>query len=448
MLHPGKGEQAEHADDGGRGRRGRPAPARHLDEGVDHPRQTDGDRRGAGQVEPRPVVGLATLRHVPHRERDRDGGDRHVDEEHPPPRDGVDEPAAEERTDRRRDPRQARPGPHRPTPVLAPHDGVDERQAAGHQQRPTQTLDQPRRDQREPGRRQAAAEGRHGEQHEPGHEHPATPVPVTERATQQEQRGQREQVAVEHPLQRREAAPEVAADRRERHVHHGPVEERDPRAQGRGGDQPPSGRGGQRDAGRGRPMSVHDASATGWCAEASTRRARCRFGHVTAFSDGAGAPTSPGAGPGAVTRPKPAPCPIGWTGRRAGRPGTEEETWTPPTQARWRRHEWHGDPDARRGRPRDGSGPRDRRRAGAAGPGRRGPAPRRRGTTTARDVALRPVRPLPAARGDRPRPSTGRRRLRPRRGDRPRDRPPRRRPRRAGPPAHHGTGHHDIAEEG
>ena len=43
------------------------------------------------------------------RDHDRDDRDRDVDEEHPPPRERVDQPAAEERADRARDAREPRP---------------------------------------------------------------------------------------------------------------------------------------------------------------------------------------------------------------------------------------------------------------------------------------------------------------------------------------------------
>ena len=60
------------------------------------------------------------------------------------------------------------------------------------------------------------------------HEDLAASVPVAERATQQDQRGQREQIAGEHPLQRAHTGVEVLSDVRQRDVDHGRVETRHP----------------------------------------------------------------------------------------------------------------------------------------------------------------------------------------------------------------------------
>ena len=57
-------------------------------------------------------------------------------------------------------------------------------------------------------------------------EHPPLAVDVAERAADQDQRAEREQVRVRHPLLRRQPAAEVALDRRQRDVDDRPVDRR------------------------------------------------------------------------------------------------------------------------------------------------------------------------------------------------------------------------------
>ena len=68
----------------------------------------------------------------------------------------------------------------------------------------------------------------------PMREDPPLAVEVAERAADEDQRAEREQVGVGDPLLAGEAAAEVALDGRQRDVDHGRVEPRDERAQDRG----------------------------------------------------------------------------------------------------------------------------------------------------------------------------------------------------------------------
>ena len=72
----------------------------------------------------------------------------------------------------------------------------------------------------------------------PEHEDAAAPVAVAERSAEQDQRGERQQVAVEDPLQRAGRRAEVAADVGQRHVDDGAVEEGHARAQHGDGEHP------------------------------------------------------------------------------------------------------------------------------------------------------------------------------------------------------------------
>ena len=74
----------------------------------------------------------------------------------------------------------------------------------------------------------------------PEHEHAAAPEAVAERAAEDDQRAEGEQVRVGDPLQVAEAGVQVARDRRQRDVDHRGVEEGDAGAEHRGGDDPPA----------------------------------------------------------------------------------------------------------------------------------------------------------------------------------------------------------------
>ena len=128
---------------------------------------------------------------------------------------------------------EARPGADRPGPVAGPEAGLDDRQAAGGQQRAADPLQQPRADQQLDARRDRAEQRGDGEEADAEDEDAPPPVAVAERAAEQDQRGEGQQVAVEDPLQGAGAGVEVAADVRQRDVDHGAVEERHPRAERR-----------------------------------------------------------------------------------------------------------------------------------------------------------------------------------------------------------------------
>ena len=113
----------------------------------------------------------------------------------------LDEPAAEERADRAGDAAEAGPGADRPAAVLLPEGRLQDGEAARGQQRAADALQRPGRTS-SLERRGERAEQRGGrEPDDPDHEDPAAAEPVAERAAEQDQRGQRERVAVDGPLQ-------------------------------------------------------------------------------------------------------------------------------------------------------------------------------------------------------------------------------------------------------
>ncbi len=113
--------------------------------------------RTAPGMSSRPVDGrVARLGHVAVGHEDDEGAERQVDQEDPPPRDRVDQIAAEERPDRRRDAAQARPGADRPGPVLGVKGRLEDREAARCEQRAADALEHARRDQDLDRRRERA----------------------------------------------------------------------------------------------------------------------------------------------------------------------------------------------------------------------------------------------------------------------------------------------------
>ena len=211
-----------------------------LDQGVHESSEADGRGGGADEVGSLAGLWVAALGHVTERHEERRRGEGDVDEEHEPPRHGVDEPAAEERADRGGRAGQAGPRADRGTVIFRAEAGGDEGEAARHEHGPAHALEGSRRDQCADARREAAQDGRGGEPDQPEHEQTPAAVLVAERAAQQEQRAQGQQVAVQGPLQSREPAAQVVADVGQRHVHDRRVEERDPRAEDGGEDHPPT----------------------------------------------------------------------------------------------------------------------------------------------------------------------------------------------------------------
>ena len=111
-----------------------------LDEGVRDAGEADGDEQRSRHVDVADRVGVAALGDVAQRDRDRDRGEGEVDEEHEPPRDRVDQPAAEERAERSGDAGQARPCADGPAPVVGVERRRDDGQAARHEERGGRSL--------------------------------------------------------------------------------------------------------------------------------------------------------------------------------------------------------------------------------------------------------------------------------------------------------------------
>ena len=144
----------------------RPAgrPQRHRPSGIGQRPGEAGERergeRRPGDVEAPLRAWVARLGHPLVREPHGQDREREVDQEDPPPRRVVDEQPADQRSERRGDAAEARPGADGPAPVLRAERSLDHRQAAGCEERAADALQHPGRDQHLGVRRQAAHQGR------------------------------------------------------------------------------------------------------------------------------------------------------------------------------------------------------------------------------------------------------------------------------------------------
>ena len=175
---------------------------------------------------------------------------REVDVEDPAPGPDGEEVAADERAGRRRDAAQPRPGADGAGAVLGAERGLQDGEAGRGEERPADALDHPGRDEQPGARGHAAAGRRDGEPDDPDGEDALAAVAVAEGSPEEEEGGQRERVAGDDPLQRADAAVELAADGGERDADDGRIEKGDAGAEDGGGDHPAPAAARERRAGR------------------------------------------------------------------------------------------------------------------------------------------------------------------------------------------------------
>jgi hypothetical protein len=207
-------------------------------------RLLDQREHGPGEAEPdeQRAEGVDALRgrhadglgHRRAQERERREDERHVDGEDPAPRREVDQQAAPERPDHRRDPGPRRPRPDRRAALLGRERRADDGQRGGDEQRARDPLQRARRHQQLRGRRERAQHRGDAEPRQPDGEDQPPAEQVAERAADQQQRAERQEVGLDDPLLRGEASFEVVADRRQRHVDYRAVGEDDHRGEDAG----------------------------------------------------------------------------------------------------------------------------------------------------------------------------------------------------------------------
>jgi hypothetical protein len=187
--------------------------------------QRAAERHDAGPVDARRVR-VARLAQRELGGGERRGPDRDVDEEHPLPAEPVGEHAADERPDGDGHADRGAVGAHRGAALATGGELLrDQGERDREHDRAADALHgtgqvEERRIGREPGQQR-----RDGEHDEADREHAPAPEPVGERPGGEHERGERQRVGVDDPLQVGEARAEVVADRRQRRVDHGDVEQ-------------------------------------------------------------------------------------------------------------------------------------------------------------------------------------------------------------------------------
>nr|WP_198141796.1 hypothetical protein [Micromonospora sp. ATCC 39149] len=223
-LDGDEGRQEQHADhEGADGYRLGPTRLCGVDEPVDQGRGAQRRGERAAGVEP-PALHRGDREELRRQQADHQA-ERHVDQQHPTPRDGVGEEAAEEQAARRTQTGRHDEDPEGTVALLFLLEGADdERQRGRRGQRPADTLGDAG-DQEQPRVRGQATEQRgDGEQSDTDDQRPAVAEDVPHSATQQQQATVGQGVGVEHPGQPGGAEVEFLLDLWQRHVHDGNVD--------------------------------------------------------------------------------------------------------------------------------------------------------------------------------------------------------------------------------
>jgi hypothetical protein len=207
---------------------------RPLDQAVGQAAQRQAGQQRAAAVEPpRPAV-AAFLNRGAQGQAHRDK--RQVDDKDPAPAGQAEDDAADQRADHGGDAPERRPTADRLAALLGREIGVDNSQRPGRDQGAENALHDPECNQPGGVRGQRAAEGNDAEAGQPGQVYPFAAEDIPERAAEQYQGRQRQQVAVDDPLQVGKGDVQAAADPRQGQVDDGTVQEDDAGAQD-GGDQ-------------------------------------------------------------------------------------------------------------------------------------------------------------------------------------------------------------------
>ena len=220
---------------------GGPALPGGFDDRVDEEAEAGGGERGAGQVE-RAGPGIAALGHVANAEQQRGGRERDVDHEHGRPVEPLEQKPAGQRAEPDPDRRQRRPDRDRLAALLAGEQVGDDRERGGHDQRRPHTHRRAHRDHLIGGVCDEGAEAGQPEDRDAGLECTLAPEAVAERAEDEQQTGEDEQVGVDHPLQLRGGGVELVLQRRQGDVEDRVVEPDDHQAQRQHAERLPAAR--------------------------------------------------------------------------------------------------------------------------------------------------------------------------------------------------------------
>src|SRR5262249_27059597 len=148
---------------------------RPFDQPKDGASQSRKRQGRAAPVEARRSLWVAALDDVTHREQDGGERDQWIDEEDPTPRRMVDDEAAQNRTDRGKDGREAGPGPDRFAALGLVERCSDDRQRTRSQEGGSDTLGGPGGDELRGAWSKTAPQRGRREDDRPNHEDPAAP---------------------------------------------------------------------------------------------------------------------------------------------------------------------------------------------------------------------------------------------------------------------------------
>ena len=223
-------------------RRTVPRPLLSRDRADDESPHGQRGQEGAGYVEAPRRARIPAFADVPPGHPQRDQDERHIDQEHRPPRDRVHQQASEEGTEDRESGRGAGPDPKRTPLFLAAEGGRNERQRPGNEKGAGRALHHAERHQPFQGGGQATEDRGRAEPDDPQDEHPAPAVDIGQAAGQNQERALRQEIAVVDvglPFQdAKEMCGHVAPDPGERDRHHAGVQEHDARPENRRPERP------------------------------------------------------------------------------------------------------------------------------------------------------------------------------------------------------------------
>ena len=178
------------------------------------PRKPERAERGSDHVDLRPRVDLARLGDDAHGQHDGRDHQRQVDREDPAPGGGVHELAADERPQHRPDPPHAVQAPTARPRSSGGKTATITASAAGVEQSPGDALEGTADDQHLDRGRDRAQQRGGAEPGDPQREHSPLPEHVAQRAADQQEGAERDEVGVGGPLLAGQPAAEVFLDRR------------------------------------------------------------------------------------------------------------------------------------------------------------------------------------------------------------------------------------------
>jgi hypothetical protein len=212
------GEQARGRHEQDERVRGQPGMFVGLDQRVREEEDPGPDEERPERVKP---LGLRVARLTHEAERQHEGGDadRQVDPEDRRPVEEADQQTADDRPGSEADPRCGRPDADcGRAPLLGERIDQDRERERCHQ-RGTDALQSAEGDQVGVVGRERACAGEHRERGQADEEDALAPVPISQRAADEDERRERKHVGVDHPLQVARRDTELALDRGQRHVH-------------------------------------------------------------------------------------------------------------------------------------------------------------------------------------------------------------------------------------